>query len=407
MSPIVEPRLADLDFWARPQAERDELFAALRAAPAPVFCPRPDGPGFYALTRYDQVAEASRHPEIFSSEPTAVGLDDPPPSSVRPAGSMISLDDPRHARLRRIVSRSFTPRTVRRLAGDVAALAAGIVDGLAERGPCDFVEHVATPMPLRVICTMMGIPESEYAAVVDATEVILALGDPGYVDAGGRDRATALKEKFAYLHSLVSELARLRRVRPADDLVTALTQADVDGEALTDVELARFFALLVVAGNETTRNALSHALVLLTGHPDQRSVLMSDLEGRLPGAVEEIVRLATPVIWMRRTLVRDHELGGHPYRAGDRVIMYYASANRDEAVFGDPCAFDITRTPNPHVGFGAPGPHFCLGAHLARREVTVLLRELFTRLPDLHATAPPVRQRSSFINGVRSLACAF
>ncbi|MDL4813930.1 cytochrome P450 [Actinomadura opuntiae] len=407
MPSLVETRLSSLDFWAKTQQERDEVFAGLRSAADPVFCPLSDEPGFYALTRYGQVAEASRHPEVFSSEPTAVSLVDPPQEIAEYSGSMISLDDPRHARLRRIVSRSFTPRMVERFTGDVAVLARRIVDELAERGACDFVEHVAMPMPLRIICSMMGIPDSEYDGVIDATNMILAIGDPDYVGPAGEDRVTMLREKFGHLHELMGDLGRLRRDQPADDLVTALTHANVDGESLTAVELARFFTLLVVAGNETTRNALSHALVLLTDHPDQRALLLADVEGRLPGAVEEVVRYATPVTWMRRTLSRDYELHGHTYRSGERVVLYYNSANRDEAVFENPHAFDITRSPNPHVGFGAPGPHFCLGAHLARREVTVLLRELYTRLPGLHATSAPVRQRTSFINGIKSLPCAF
>ncbi|WP_433478840.1 cytochrome P450 [Spirillospora sp. CA-142024] len=407
MPSTVESSLVSLDFWAKPQVERDELFASLRAAQGPVFCPVPDEPGFYALTRYEEVAEASRNPEVFSSQPTAVSLVDPPPQVADYTGSMISIDDPRHARLRRIVSRSFTKRLVQRVTGDVTVLARRIVDELAERGPCDFVQHVAMPMPLRIICSMMGIPESAYAGVIDATNVILAIGDPDYVSPDGRDRPAVLIEKFSYLHALMADLGRLRREKPADDLVTALTHANVDGEALDDLDLGRFFALLVVAGNETTRNALSHALALLTDNPEQRDTLLADMDARLPAAVEEIVRYASPVTWMRRTLTRDHELSGHVYRSGDRVILYYNSANRDGDVFKDPHAFDITRSPNPHVGFGAPGPHFCLGAHLARREITVLLRELYTRLPALHATAPPVRQRTSFINGITSLTCAF
>ncbi len=406
MASLVEKRLASLDFWAESHAERDALFAALRAADEPVYCPVPGESGFYALTRYGQVTEASRNPQVFSSQPTAVSLVDPPQTADY-TGSMISLDDPRHARLRRIVSRSFTPRLVERVAGDVAVLARRIVDDLEERGPCDFVEHVATPMPLQIICSMMGIPDSEYDEVIDATNLILALGDPDHDAPDGRHRTAILAEKFSYLHQLMADLGRARREEPADDLVTALTHANVDGEALTEKELGRFFSLLVVAGNETTRNALSHALVLLTEHPDQRDALLADLEGRLPGAVEEIVRYATPVTWMRRTLTRDYELEGHLYRSGDRVVLYYNSANRDESVFRDPYAFDITRSPNPHVGFGAPGPHFCLGAHLARREITVMLRELYTRLPDLHATEAPIRQRSSFINGIKSVSCAF
>jgi cytochrome P450 len=410
MPTLIDENLANLSFWAKPPEERHALFTSLRAADAQVFCPlpqSPDGEGFFALTRYEEVAEASRHPEIFSSEPTSTSPVDPSPPISDYTGSMISLDDPRHARLRRIVSRSFTPRMIQRFADDVAALATQIVDDLIERGPCDFVTHVATPMPLQIICTMMGIPRSAHEEVIDATNAILALGDPEHVDEKGRGREEVIVEKFTVLHALVAELARLRKARPADDLITALIHANVDGEALTEHELKLFFTLLVVAGNETTRNAISHALALLTSHPEQRSHLLGNVEERLPATAEEVVRYATPVTWMRRTLTRDHELMGRTYQAGDRVILYYVSANRDESVFMDPHSFDISRSPNPHFGFGAPGPHFCLGAHLARREVTVMLRELYTRLPDIHATAEPIRQRASFINGIKSLPCAF
>jgi cytochrome P450 len=404
--------LSRLDFWARPPAERHQVFAALRATKEPVFVDyAPDAgqpvDGFFALTRHEQILDVSRNPEVFSSEPTATSLDDPPPALREFVGSMISMDDPRHARLRRIVSRAFTPRMIKKFEDDVAQVAAEIVDRLVERGPCDFVTEVAMPLPLTIICTMMGIPESEYDAVIDATNLIIGVGDPDYVGPDGEDRASMLVERFSYLHRLMGELARERRARPSDDLVTALVTADVEGESLTERELGKFFGLLVIAGNETTRTALSHALTLFTDHPDQRALLLEDLDARLPGAVEEVVRYATPVTWMRRTVTRDTELLGHTYRAGDRVVLYYNSANRDEAVFDRPDVFDITRAPNPHVGFGGPGPHFCLGAHLARREITVLLRELFTRLPAIHATAPPVRQRTSFVNGISRLPCAF
>lgn len=406
--------LADLEFWARPPAERDEVFARLRASRGPVLVPESRGsdgtllPGFYALTRHDQITEVSRNPQTFSSEPSAVSLDDPPPQVRELVGSMISMDDPRHARLRRIVSRAFTPRVIKRVNSDVAAVAARIVDALIKRGPCDFVTEAAMPLPLRIICSMMGVPDSEYDSVVDATNhFIAAIGDPDYVGPAGEDRSTVMVEKVSYLHDLMHRLATERRARPAGDLITTLVSADVDGEALDDRELGKFFVLLVAAGNETTRNAIAHGLVLLTEHPDQRAMLLEDLEGRLPGAVEEIVRYATPVTWMRRNLTSDAEVLGHTYRAGDRVILYYNSANRDEAVFADPYTFDITRWPNRHVGFGGPGPHFCLGAHLARREVTVMLHELLTRVPGIHATAKPIRQRTSFVNGITSLPCAF
>jgi methyl-branched lipid omega-hydroxylase len=404
--------LSDLDFWDQPVEERDKAFETLRAIDGRVYCPREDGSGFYALTRYGQVVEASRNPRVFSSEPTAVSLVDPPPAVQPLLGSMISLDDPRHARLRRIVARGFTPRMVQKTEADVAALARGIVDAFIDHGPGDFVAEVAMPLPLEIICTMMGVPREVRPDVVAATNVLIqATGDPEYQSPDGRDRATVLVEHFTYLQGLAAELARERRVRPADDpaddIVTALVSADVDGEALSDADVGRFFALLVTAGNETTRNALSHALVLLTEHQDQRDLLLADLDERLPGAIEEVVRYATPVTWMRRTVTTEVDLLGQTYHSGDRVIMYYISANRDETVFTDPYSFEITRSPNPHVGFGAPGPHFCLGAHLARREITVMLRELFTRLPGLHATAAPVRQRASFVNAITALPCAF
>jgi cytochrome P450 len=405
---VITADLSSPDFWALPVAERDAAFAALRSAAAPVFCPRDDGPGYYALTRYDQVVDASRNTAVFSSEPTAVSLNDPPPAARELMGSMISLDDPRHARLRRIVARAFTPRMIAKAADDVARLATEIVDSLVERGPGDFVADVATPMPLQVICSMMGIPESVRPDVIEATNLtIQAVGDPDYMGPDGADRGKVLAEQIGYLHGLAADLARRRRKEPADDMVTALVTADVDGDALGDRDLGRFFALLVIAGNETTRNALSHALALFTEHPGQRDLLLADLDRRLPAAIEEVLRYATPVTWMRRNVTRDVDLLGHSFLAGDRVVMYYASANRDEHVFTDPYRFDITRDPNPHVGFGAPGPHFCLGAHLARREIAIMLRELFTRLPGIHATADPVRQPASFVNGITALPCAF
>jgi cytochrome P450 len=400
--------LSDLEFWAQPAEQRDKAFESLRAIDGRVYCPRRGGPGFYALTRHGQVTEASRNPKVFSSEPTANSLDDPPPAVQPLLGSMLSLDDPRHARLRRIVARGFTPRMIQKAELDMAALARAIVDAFIDHGPGDFVTELAMPLPLEIICSMMGVPYEARPDVVAATDILMqSLGDPEYRSPDGRDRATVLAEQLTTLQGLAAELARERRVRPADDMITALVTADADGEALSDADVGKFFVLLVSAGNETTRNALSHALTLFTEHQEQRDLLVADLDERLPGAIEEVLRHATPVNWMRRTVKTDVDLLGQTYHPGDRVIMYYISANRDESVFTDPYRFDITRSPNPHVTFGAPGPHFCLGAHLARREITVMLRELFTRLPDIHATAPPVRQRASYVNAIASLPCAF
>jgi methyl-branched lipid omega-hydroxylase len=209
------------------------------------------------------------------------------------------------------------------------------------------------------------------------------------------------------LHRLVARLGRERREAPGDDLISALVTADVDGERLSVRELGAFFDLLLVAGNETTRNALAHGLKLLTDHSDQRAILLADFDRRIGGAVEEIVRYVSPVIWMRRTVTRDFIMNGHAYREGDKAVLFYQAANRDESVFADPERFDITRSPNPHVGFGSAGPHFCLGAHLARREITAMLRELLTRVPDIRAAGEPDRLLSSFINGIKHLPCEF
>ncbi|MBB4916266.1 cytochrome P450 [Streptosporangium saharense] len=401
--------LSDLSFWERPMVEREEAFALLRAQPAPVRFTEPDisfalpGTGYYALVRHADIVEASRNPEIFSSARRATAIHDLTPEFGEYFGSMINMDDPRHARLRRIVSRAFTPRMIGNVEADVRAEAARIVDDLIAKGPgCDFVTEVATRLPLKIICDMMGIGAEHYQTVFDASNVILSGNDPEFLEDLSRT-AERLLSAGKCLQDLVVSLA----AEGGGPLITALTGADIDGEKLTLRELGSFFILLVVAGNETTRNAISHGLKLFTDHPEQRALLLDDLEGRLPGAIEEIIRLASPVAWMRRTLTRDHEMNGHLYREGDKVLLYYWAANRDEAVFTDPLRFDIRRSGEPHVAFGGPGPHFCLGAHLARREISVMFRELFTRLPHIRSVGEPVRLRSSFVNGIKHLECDF
>jgi cytochrome P450 len=405
--------LSDTDFWGRPLAERDAAFGRLRSLGEPAFFAEPDtpfadtGPGYYALVRHSDVTEASRHPEVFCSGRGATQIPDVPDEFNEYFGSMINMDDPRHARLRRIVSRSFTPRMIQKFEDGVQRAAEQVVAELRETGPCDFVQHVAARLPLKIICDMMGIGDAHYAMVLRNSNTILSGFDTELVS---EDMDEALGQIFAAaeeLRALVSDLAATRAGRPADDLVSALVNANIDGEQLTGPELASFFILLVVAGNETTRNAISHALWLLTESGDQRALLAADFEGRIGGAVEEIVRYASPVIFMRRTLTRDYTMGGHDYAAGDKAVLFYWAANRDESVFAGPGRFDITRQPNPHLGFGGPGPHFCLGAHLARREITVMLRELFRSVPDIRAAAEPDRLLSAFINGIKRMPCEF
>jgi cytochrome P450 len=404
--------LSDTEFWGWPMADRQAAFAILRSLDHPPFYAEPEfifetGPGYYALVRHADVVEASRNPGVFSSGKGATAITDLPVEFNEYFGSMINMDDPRHARLRRIVSRAFTPRMIQRFSDDVARVAAEIIDDLLATGPCDFVDNVAARLPLTIICRLMGIPDDSYGMVLRDTNVILSGFDPDLISEDMDEAVGQILAAGAELAGLVTTLGRERAEKPADDLVSALVTANIDGEQLTTAELASFFILLVVAGNETTRNALSHALVLLTEFPEQRDLLVADLDGRLEGAVEEIVRYASPVMFMRRTVTRDHRMNGHDYHEGDKAVLFYWSANQDESVFAYPARLDITRSPNPHVGFGAPGPHFCLGAHLARREITVMLRELLTRVPGIRAAAPPDRLLSSFINGIKHVPCDF
>jgi cytochrome P450 len=413
--------LSALEFWARPLDERAAAFAALRRREHPAFFAEipvpfvPSGKGYWALVRHADVSEASRLQEIFSSEPSATTIPDMPAYMARFFGSLINMDDPRHAKIRRIVSRAFTPRMLAKTEDDVRRRAARIVDELIASGPGDFVAKVAVRLPVEVICAMLGIPESEHGRVIHGTNIILGNTDEEYtgITPGKVGRLSAARALLTVirasrdLHRLAAQLGRRRRSNPTGDLTSALVNANVDGERLTTRELGSFFLLLVVAGAETTRTALSHALKLFTDFPEQRRLLMEEFDARIGGAVEEIVRYATPVIYMRRNVTRDHTMNGHTYRAGDKVVLFYNSANRDEAVFSDPDTFDILRADNPHLGFGGPGPHFCLGANLARREIAVMLEELFTRLPDIRATGEPDRLLSGFINGYKRLPCTF
>src|SRR5580692_7840630 len=347
------------EFWEQSLDQRHDDFARLRALGKPAYFMDPETPftvagqGYYAFVAHADVLAASRQPELFSSARGATSIQDLPAEFNEYFGSMINMDDPRHARLRRIVSRAFTPRMIKKFEEDVQRTASVIVDELIETGPCDFVQHVSARLPLKIICEMMGIGDEYYDMVLKNTNIILSGADPEFISEDMNEAITQILTAGQELAELVTGLAERAQAEPKDDLVSALATANIDGEQLTPAELASFFVLLVVAGNETTRNAISHSLNLFTRHPGQRELLLADFDGRIGPAVEEIVRYVTPVIWMRRTVTRD------------------------DTVFDDPERFDITRSPNPHVGFGSAGPHFCLGAHLARREITAMLRELF------------------------------
>jgi cytochrome P450 len=305
------------------------------------------------------------------------------------------------------VSKVFTVRQVRQIEEYIQRAADEIVAAVGGKGECDFVVDVASRLPLKVICDMMGVPESHYDFVFEKSNVILGVGDPEYVPEDA-DPLAAIMEAAVSLTTLMNELSSERQKEPADDITSALLHANVDGEHLTHAELASFFILLVVAGNETTRNAISWGMHLLTEHRDQREIWMADFDAHARTAVDEIVRYASPVMYMRRTATRDGVvLGGREFKEGDKFLLYYLSGNRDPEIFADPFRFDVRREPNPHIGFGGPGPHFCLGANLARQEIKVMFRELFAHMPDIEACGEPSYLLSSFINGIKHLPVQF
>ena len=411
---LSEINLSDIEgFWTEPMAVREAAFEALRREDPIRFFPEAEteylaaGPGYYALTKHADIVAASRQADLFQSG-AGTNIPDLPPEFNEFFGSMINMDDPRHARLRKLVSAGFTPRMLQRNMEDVDAAAKTIVHRLQEAGPgCDFVTTCAAWLPVKIICDMMGIPESQHEFVFDMTNIILSQGDPEFVPEG-QNPLEAFLGAGAALAGLIDDIAGQADGSDGDTLTHALVNAEIDGDKLTREEIQSFFVLLCAAGNETTRNSISWGLTYLTDNPEQKALLQSDLDTHMPGAVEEIVRHASPVIHFRRTVTQDGaRLGDTVFNEGDKVVLFYGSGNRDDAVFDDPYAFDITRDNTNHIGFGGPGPHFCLGAHLARRQINVLYKELLSQMPDIHAVGEPNRLRSSFINGVKHLECAW
>ncbi|MFE4515876.1 cytochrome P450 [Kitasatospora sp. NPDC056783] len=396
------------EFWGKPTGEREEFFARLRAAKRPAVFPyRPSRTGaapydFHALTRHAQITEVSRHPDAFGSAPSSSTLEDRSPAlGTTSEGSLMHLDAPRHTALRHVVAHAFNPRGLRHQDEMIAHAVRDVTTDLLEKAPCDFVTVAASRLPLRVICSIVGIPATEQDDVTRATDTVTAIADT--TDRTGLD---SVAEAVTYFDTLMGDLTRLRRENPTDDVATTLVLATVDGKPLTDAQLGAFLRILLVGGNDTTRSALSHMLYLLTDNPDQKRLLLENLPERLPSAVEETLRHASPATWMRRNTIRDTVVDGHPFRSGDRIILYYNSANRDEEVFDRPHTFDISRHPNPHLGFGGPSPHHCLGSHLARRELNLFYRELLTRAPGIHSTSAPTHTYSGLIHGIADLRCA-
>lgn len=410
---LSEIDLSDPEFWAKPREFRYAAFKTLRdESPFHFFkenvienSPIPPGRGYRALVRHDDIWHVSRNATQFCSGQGS-NIGDLPVEINEFFGSMIAMDDPKHFRLRSIVSRGFTPKEISALEESVRVRSASVIDRLFERFPereCDFVREVAALMPLQIICDMMGIPESDEEMIFNWTNTILGVGDPEYVGSFD-DLVRVGGEIFSYALALGED----RLKNPKDDIASVMMNAVVDGDRLTAQEFGSFFILLVVAGNETTRTAIAHGMRELTINRDQRDIWFNNFETHTKTAVEEIVRYSTPVINFRRTATQDTEINGQPILEGEKVVMFYQSGNRDERVFDNADKFNIERPSLPaQVGFGAGGPHFCLGANLARREIAVMFDEIRRRVPQLEITSEPAYLQSGFINGIKRMRCAW
>ena len=378
-----------------------ELFRRLRRE-APVAWHEGDlhgGPGYWVISRYEDVKLVSKNPQLFSSVP-GTQIQDLSQEEMLGPPSMIGMDPPAHARYRKLVSRGFTPRAIRELEPHTHEIVRAILDRVAPKGGCDFVTDVAAELPLQVIAEFLGVPQEDRHKLFHWSNRLIGSEDPEYGASQEEARGAAI-EMFVYANGL----AEARRSAPGADLVSAMLHGEVAGERLTTPEFDSFFLLLAIAGNETTRNLISHGMLLLIEHPEARARLLAD-PSLLPSAVEEMLRYRPPVMYFRRTATRDVELRGRTIRAGQKVTLWYPSANRDEEVFERPDLFDIARSPNDHLAFGV-GEHFCLGSHLARLEIRVMFEHLLRRLPDVELDGEPSMLRSHFIDGVKSMPVRF
>jgi len=393
-SGAAAPDLFDLSLFA--DGPPHDIFRRLRAEAPVCFLPEPEGPGYWGVFTYDELFEVSRHPQRFGSHPS-VFIKDNEDGDAGASELMLNQDPPRHTQLRKLVNKGFTPRQINALEPRIRERVAAILDAAAAKGTFDLVTDVAVEVPLQVIAELVGVPEDERHTVFAWTERMMTIDDP---ESGGsvEDARAAIGEMFAYVDRLAAERAE----GDGDDLLSVLLRAEVDGDRLSPLDVDLFFMLLMNAGSETTRNLITGGTLALFEHPEERARLAAD-PALLPSAIEEMLRFVTPVMHFRRTAREDTLLGGQQIREGDKVVMWYSSANRDDAHFSDAHRFDVARTPNEHVAFGAGGPHFCLGASLARLEARIVLEELLARLRGLEQAGPVKRLGSNFINGIKSL----
>ncbi len=377
-----------------------EAFRLLRRE-APVYRhPAPSGE-FWVISRYRDIERISLDQKTFSSARGGTLIRDyGPEEMISIREQLINMDPPRHTKFRRLVSHGFVPKVLRNLEQHVRELTAATVASVAPKGACDFVTEVAAELPLQVICELMGVPLEDRHLIFDWSNQMIAFDDPEY---GGTDEAGRIAAMQMFMYA--NQLAEDRRANPRDDLTTVLVTGEVDGEKLNEAEFNNFFLLLLVAGNETTRNLISGGMRALCEHPDQFARLKAD-PSLINTAVDEMLRWVTPVNYFRRTVQRDVEVHDQLLREGEKLTLWYGSANRDEDMFTDPYTFDVGRTPNEHLAFGF-GPHFCLGSHLARMEIKMMFEELLRRLPDIEIAGPVHRLRSNFINGIKHMPVTF
>jgi cytochrome P450 len=397
-------------FWAQSYEEREPVFARFRAE-CPVSWHRPyeselmppdeDTAGFWSVWRHDDIRAVSRNAKVFCSGKGML-MEDFPEVVAQMSQSFLAMDDPEHAQLRALVSQAFSPRRMRTIEEWVRGNVNKLGDDLrAKGGEADFCESFAKLVPGMIFADFFGVPEGETRHdIMDAAEKMLAWDDPEA--AQGRSALETYAEEAQRLLDICFDLVEERREKPGEDLLTWLVQAEINGRVLEDWEIGSFFSLLAAAGNDTTRHSLTHALSLLTRFPEQRALLLEDLDGRLPGAVEEIMRYSTPVMQFRRTALQDTEIAGVPIAEGDKIVMWYSSGNRDEDVFPDPGRFDILREDSKHLGFGGGGPHYCMGAAFGRMMLTHGLHYLLTNMPDIEA-GEPTYQVNNFINGIAAM----
>jgi cholest-4-en-3-one 26-monooxygenase len=400
-TPTMLEDLNDPDVFVR--GVPHETFAHWRRTDPVHLTEHPEGHTYWSVTSYDEVVAASRDGLKFSNERGGVFMFEMEEEMLAQQNMlMLMMDPPRHTRYRLLVSRAFTPKNIRALEEYIDRTATEIVDNVVERGECDFVTDLAAELPLQVIAEMMGVPQPDRHLIFDWSNRMIGSEDPEFAQEEG-DAENAMTELFAYSHALVDE----RRKNPREDIITALTQAEMEGDVLSELEIDLFFLLLAVAGNETTRNLTANGMAALFANPDELRRLQADPEGLLDSATEEMLRYASPVMYFRRTVTEDTVLGDKEMKVGDPVVLWYISANRDEKYFADGDAFRVDRSPNEHLAFGGRGPHFCLGANLARSEIKKLYRQVLTRLPNLELAGDISRLRSNFINGIKHMPVTF